>query len=291
MNPAQALSHYPSMSTSKAPRRCALLRRLSVLAGKGRDSTAARRMRTSASVILRRRPVRASTHPSATTRPTSPGAATLPAAEGFTSPSALLCWRIQFMDNKLPGAFIAAGGGQGGNSHIISLTVDPVIDLLPTRVNSIYVTGGGGYYYKSTNFTVAECCDFYGYPVGRDDEQLFFKPIRRKPGPGALAPAGRSLRRWQDEAVRRSAVRLHPHTCDYRNQRAGHNGVDPSNVWAALVDFYSANRGAQWRIKAPAGSAPIGRDKWALTGTGRRHLGGESLECWPVLFIVRHSPG
>ena len=76
-----------------------------------------------------------------------------------------LLGEFEFLDNKLPGAFIAAGGGQGGNSHIISLTVDPVIDLLPTRVNSIYVTGGGRYCYKSTNFTVSECCEFYGYPV------------------------------------------------------------------------------------------------------------------------------
>jgi len=76
-----------------------------------------------------------------------------------------LLGEFQFMDNKLPGAFVAAGGGQGGNAHIISLTADPVIDLFPSRVNSMYVTGGGGYYHKSTNFTVEECCDFEGYPV------------------------------------------------------------------------------------------------------------------------------
>jgi hypothetical protein len=76
-----------------------------------------------------------------------------------------LLGEFQFMDNKLPGAFVAAGGGQGGNAHIISLTADPVIDLFPSRVNSMYVTGGGGYYHKSTNFTVVECCDFEGYPV------------------------------------------------------------------------------------------------------------------------------
>ncbi len=76
-----------------------------------------------------------------------------------------LMGEFQFMDNKLPGAFVAAGGGQGGNAHIFSITAAPVIDLLPTRVNSIYLTGGGGYYYKSTNFTVQVCCDFYGYPV------------------------------------------------------------------------------------------------------------------------------
>jgi hypothetical protein len=74
---------------------------------------------------------------------------------------------FQFLDNKLPGAFIASavGGASGGNSHIVSLTADPVVDLFPARTNSIYVTGGGGFYHKSTNFTIQECCDFYGYPV------------------------------------------------------------------------------------------------------------------------------
>lgn len=76
-----------------------------------------------------------------------------------------LLGEFQFMDDKLPGAFVAAGGGQLGNAHIISLTAAPVIDLFPQWANSVYVTGGGGYYHKSTNFNVQECCDFYGYPV------------------------------------------------------------------------------------------------------------------------------
>jgi hypothetical protein len=76
-----------------------------------------------------------------------------------------LLGEFQFMDNKLPGALVAAGGGQTGNAHIISLTADPVIDLFPKWVNSVYVTGGGGYYHKSTNFNIQECCDFEGYPV------------------------------------------------------------------------------------------------------------------------------
>lgn len=72
-----------------------------------------------------------------------------------------------FMDNKLPGAFIAeaGAGATNGNAHIISLTAAPVIDLFPKASNSVYLTGGGGYYHKSTNFTVQVCCDFYGYPV------------------------------------------------------------------------------------------------------------------------------
>jgi hypothetical protein len=76
-----------------------------------------------------------------------------------------LLGEFQFMDNKLPGALVAAGGGQTGNAHIIGLTVAPVIDMFPKSSNSVYITGGGGYYYKSTNFNIQECCDFYGYPV------------------------------------------------------------------------------------------------------------------------------
>src|SRR5579863_9957428 len=71
----------------------------------------------------------------------------------------------QFIADKLPGAVVAAGGGQTGNTHIQSLTVDPVIDLFPKSSNSVYVTGGGGWYHKSTNFNVLAGYDFYGYPV------------------------------------------------------------------------------------------------------------------------------
>jgi hypothetical protein len=71
----------------------------------------------------------------------------------------------QFIFDKLPGAFVAAGGGQNGNAHIQSITAAPVIDLFPKKLTSVYLTGGGGWYYKSTNFTVQVCCDFYGYPV------------------------------------------------------------------------------------------------------------------------------
>jgi hypothetical protein len=72
---------------------------------------------------------------------------------------------FQFIDDKLPGALVAAGGGQSGNAHIIGLTISPVIDLFPKSANSVYLTGGGGYYHKSTNFNIQECCDFFGYPV------------------------------------------------------------------------------------------------------------------------------
>ncbi|MFC5863883.1 porin family protein [Acidicapsa dinghuensis] len=72
----------------------------------------------------------------------------------------------QFMDNKLPGGLIADAGAEGGHAHIWSLTVDPVFDLFPKAKNSVYVTGGGGFYRKVTSFTdpeeVEECYYFCG---------------------------------------------------------------------------------------------------------------------------------
>jgi hypothetical protein len=83
--------------------------------------------------------------------------------------SALL--EYQYIDDKLPGAFIAAEnnacqadpncGGAGivitaGNAHINSITASPVIDLFPKRSNGAYVVGGFGFYHKSTNFQAPE---------------------------------------------------------------------------------------------------------------------------------------
>jgi hypothetical protein len=86
----------------------------------------------------------------------------------FNKRFALLA-EYQFMDNKLPGALIADAGAQGGNAHIWSLTLDPVVDLFPKRNNSVYVTGGGGFYRKLTSFTdpeeVEECNYFCGIGV------------------------------------------------------------------------------------------------------------------------------
>lgn len=88
--------------------------------------------------------------------------------------SALL--EYQYMDDKLPGAFIASVNSgntsgtpiTGGNAHINSITASPVIDLTPKRSNGVYLVGGWGYYHKSTNFNGYECCEisYYGeYPV------------------------------------------------------------------------------------------------------------------------------
>ncbi len=69
----------------------------------------------------------------------------------------------QFIDDKLPGAFIAQTGAQGGNAHIWSFTLAPVVDLMPTHTNSVYVTGGGGFYRKVTNFTNPQATQYCYY--------------------------------------------------------------------------------------------------------------------------------
>ncbi len=69
----------------------------------------------------------------------------------------------QFIDDKLPGALIAETGANGGHAHIWSLTLDPVIDLFPKSSNSVYVTGGGGFYRKVTSFTDPEPAEYCTY--------------------------------------------------------------------------------------------------------------------------------
>ena len=69
----------------------------------------------------------------------------------------------QFIDDKLPGRIIGEAGATGGNAHIWSFTADPVVDLFPTHSNSVYVTGGGGFYRKVTNFTDPEAVEYCSY--------------------------------------------------------------------------------------------------------------------------------
>jgi hypothetical protein len=75
----------------------------------------------------------------------------------------------QFIHDKLPGRVIAQTGATGGYAHIWSFTVDPVVDLLPRSSHSLYVTGGGGFYRKVTNFTdpvPALFCTYYYCAIG-----------------------------------------------------------------------------------------------------------------------------
>jgi hypothetical protein len=79
----------------------------------------------------------------------------------------------QFIDDKLPGRLISDVGATGGNAHIWSFTLAPVVDLFPKRTNDIYITGGGGFYRKVTNFTdPQEGYYCYYYYCGIDVENV-----------------------------------------------------------------------------------------------------------------------
>jgi hypothetical protein len=70
----------------------------------------------------------------------------------------------QFNRNKIPGSTLAVLGAPGGNINTWSLTIDPIIYLPPiTSTMGVYVTGGGGFYRKVTNFTSPACEEgFFG---------------------------------------------------------------------------------------------------------------------------------
>jgi type II secretory pathway pseudopilin PulG len=54
----------------------------------------------------------------------------------------------------------------GGNSHVWSFTVDPIMNFYSSDTFGAYVTGGGGFYHKTANFTTPAigeyCSPFYG---------------------------------------------------------------------------------------------------------------------------------
>ncbi len=54
-----------------------------------------------------------------------------------------------------------------GNAHAWSITINPIIHLIQGEKMGMYITGGGGFYRKLTNFTLPQevtgCDPYYGY--------------------------------------------------------------------------------------------------------------------------------
>lgn len=75
----------------------------------------------------------------------------------------------QFNRNVIPQSTLQQIGVPSGNINTWSLTIDPIIYLPMTHSMGAYVTGGGGFYRKVTNFSapapVEQCYYFcyYGY--------------------------------------------------------------------------------------------------------------------------------
>lgn len=102
-------------------------------------------------------------HPDSTPYITWGGQFNIGAGYNFSPHLALLA-EYQFLDDKLPGNLVAETGANGGNAHIWSLTFNPIYTLNPRQATQYYVTGGGGFYRKVTNFTDpvdVYYCDYY----------------------------------------------------------------------------------------------------------------------------------
>ena len=75
----------------------------------------------------------------------------------------------QFIYDGLPNAIVAEAGANAGNVRLWSLTLAPVINLMPKKATSVFVTGGGGFYRKVTSFTdpqAVEYCTYYYCGIG-----------------------------------------------------------------------------------------------------------------------------
>jgi hypothetical protein len=90
----------------------------------------------------------------------------------FSHGIALLA-EYQFINDGLPSSLVAEAGANSGNAHIWSFTLDPYIDLMPKHATSVYVTGGGGFYRKVTNFSnpqAVQYCTYFYCGVGYQNQ-------------------------------------------------------------------------------------------------------------------------
>jgi hypothetical protein len=74
----------------------------------------------------------------------------------------------EFNRDSIPSDYLntigGSGSGLGGNINTWGFSVDPIYYMPVGKKNGAYVTGGGGFYRKVTNFTspVQECDPYYG---------------------------------------------------------------------------------------------------------------------------------
>ncbi|HEX3879907.1 MAG TPA: outer membrane beta-barrel protein [Bryobacteraceae bacterium] len=80
-------------------------------------------------------------------------------------------------------------GVPGGNMHIFAATLDPIVHITPHSRADLYVTGGGGIYHQTTDFTapgvgtVTGFNPFFGfYSYGVPTTQILSSYTVNKPG-------------------------------------------------------------------------------------------------------------
>lgn len=101
----------------------------------------------------------------ATTYSTYGGNITLGAGWNFSKWLGTLI-EYQFIDDKIPGATLAAVGAPGGYTRVWSFTIDPIVNLPTSGSFGAYFTGGGGFYRKVVTFTTPVpvlYCDYFGF--------------------------------------------------------------------------------------------------------------------------------
>ncbi len=99
--------------------------------------------------------------PTSDPRLTLRGAATLRWARATGSIHTSACWpSISSSTASCRAPLSHRTGSDGGHAHIWSLTLAPVVDLMPKHTNDFYVTGGGGFYRKVTSFTDIEPTEY-----------------------------------------------------------------------------------------------------------------------------------
>lgn len=72
----------------------------------------------------------------------------------------------QFIDNKIPGRYLANVGVPGGHIHTWGLTLEPTYTISGSGSLGGYVFGGGGFYRRVTTFTVPstqQVCYYFCY--------------------------------------------------------------------------------------------------------------------------------
>jgi hypothetical protein len=82
----------------------------------------------------------------------------------------------QFNRNKIPGATLSLVGVPGGNVNTYSITIDPIFQYAKIGNFGGYVTGGGGFYRKVTNYTAPQqtiyCDPYYGCGPGYQNQTV-----------------------------------------------------------------------------------------------------------------------
>ena len=102
--------------------------------------------------------------------------------------------------------------GLGGNSHIWSFTLMPTYNFYQGDKVGAYVTGGGGFYHKVTNFTVPttqQYCDYYYGCYQYEADQIVDHYFSNAPGVTGGIGLTYKFSRWSNERLFAEARYVH----------------------------------------------------------------------------------